>query len=96
MSFQKYLKEQLQSHEDKIPIVLFLLDNGTTKKGNGWTKEGVGIFDENGNQYPAGWDNEGNAYVAELDTDNTIIGNNGNKIKGFKFENGKIIKTKAL
>jgi len=89
-SFKKYLQEQLENSE-RIPIVLFLLDNGTVKKGNGWTKEGVGIFDDDGNQYSAGWDNERNAYVSELDYDNTIIGNNGERIEGWKFNNGKII-----
>lgn len=88
--YQKYLNEAM---ERKIAMASFLLDDGTVKDGDGWTEEGIGIFDNEGNEYSAGWDAEGNAYVSSLDSDNTLLGMDGERLEGIKLSNdGQITK----
>lgn len=60
-----------------------LIENdGTIVERYGYAEEGVGIFDDDGNPYPAGMDADGNVYACGVDSDNTVVNFNGDRMEG--------------
>jgi len=67
------LKKFSELHEaavDAIKIVAVITDDGKTIKKDGYTEEGVGIFDYDGVEYPAGIDFKGRLHTKNIDGDN--------------------------
>jgi len=81
-----------EGSKDRVELIAFLGDDGTVIPGQGWTEEGIGIFDDEGNEYSGGWSKDGQSYVDSLDSDNTVLDNNGDRIEGVKFMDMAITK----
>ncbi len=64
-------------------LIRLVDDNGNVVTKNGYYDYGVGIFDNEGNEYPAGYDEAGVLFGSQIDDDNTVINSKGNRMEGF-------------
>ena len=57
-------------------------NDGTVIDCYGYAEEGVGIFDDDGNRYPAGYASDGMLFACEVDGDGTILNTYGDRMEG--------------
>ena len=69
-----------ESAEDATQLVILIKDNGERVKDEGYAEEGVGIFDYNGNEYPAGIDVQGNLHASQSDNEGNIYASDGKTV----------------
>ncbi|MFW5887721.1 MAG: hypothetical protein ACOCUH_02880, partial [Bacteriovoracia bacterium] len=65
----------------KVPLVALVDDNGNCIKKEGYSKEMVGIFDQNGDAYPAGIDESGTLHALWVNEQDYVLNKNGNALK---------------
>jgi len=76
----KTFKELYEAASDAVQMVILITDDGKQIKREGYAEEGVGIFDYDGNQYPAAIGFNGEVYGAQVDSDDNIITLDGDGI----------------
>ncbi|MFW5848025.1 MAG: hypothetical protein ACOCVF_03835 [bacterium] len=85
------LKRFNEFNEDIIKMVALFDDDGNIIKKEGYSEKGVGIFDNSGNEYPAGINYKGKVYASSVDSNDNVLTLSGkNIIDGLKI--GKIYK----
>lgn len=77
-----------------VTMVKLIDDNGKMIDKEGWAEEGIGVFDDKGNEYAGGFDKNGLCFGSMIDTDDTVLSLTTNERLPFKVgEHYNIIKT---
>lgn len=63
-------------------LTKLIKNDGTVVERYGYADEGRGIFDDDGNNYPAGYASDGMIFACEVDGDGTIINLDGDRMEG--------------
>jgi hypothetical protein len=84
-------KELYEKASDAVHMIALITDDGKRLKLDGYAEEGIGIFDYDGNEYPAGISENGEIYGSQVDNKDNIFCLDGESIvPGIKM--GMILK----
>ena len=78
------------SQEYKHPIAKLINNDGVLLNKEGYAIEGSGIFDEDGKEYIAGIDKNGELYVSNVDEHNYVLDFQGNSLKQWNINQNYI------
>ena len=74
------IKRFNESAKDAVQLVILIKDDGEKFRSEGYAEEGVGIFDYDGNEYPAGVDVQGNVHASISDDEGNVYASDGETV----------------
>lgn len=82
----KYLKLFEEYSENGRELLIRLItDDGEIINKEGYAEEGIGIFGDDGKEYPAGLNKDGELFASQVDTDDKVLRLDGiGHVKNFK------------
>lgn len=79
------MKKYKRFNEEKILLSKLITNEGKIINKKGYAIEGIGIFDNEGNEYIGGYTYRGELYASNVDEYNYVLNFNGKKTK-FKIK----------
>lgn len=70
-----------ESVDEKILLIKLITNDGKIVNKKGYAEEGIGIFDNEGNEYIGGYTSDGELYASNVDEHDYVLNFDGDKTK---------------